>query len=70
MDLFYVKIEPLSTEEVRWFYCSKKNQLKPLVGYDSIRLEREWRLYHYEENPSNHVKKVSIRGGMYEVIFI
>lgn len=62
-----MKVEPLSPEEVRWFYCSKKNQLKPLLGYDSIRLETEWRLYHDEHSSSSDIKKVSIRGGMYEV---
>ena len=38
-----------------------------MLGCDSIRLEREWRLFNFEHCSPNDIKRVPIRGGMYEV---
>ena len=35
-----------------------------MLGDDSLRLENQWRLYHLEKKVA---KRVTIRGGMYEV---
>jgi len=38
-----------------------------MLGCDSIRLENAWRLFHYEHCSADDIKRVPIRGGMYEV---
>ena len=65
--VFFFQIEPLGADEIRWFYSTKKNKLKPMLGCDSIRLEREWRLFNFEHCSPYDIKRVPIRGGMYEV---
>ena len=66
----HLQVEPLNVEEVRWFYCTKKSKMKPMLGCDSIRLENNWRLFHGEHNSADDSKRVPIRGGMYEVQLI
>ena len=38
-----------------------------MLGCDSIKLETVWRSYYYEHSSDEQIKRVPIRGGMYEV---
>nr|XP_039248679.1 phospholipase DDHD1-like [Styela clava] len=59
------KVEGLNVEEVRWFYQSvKKKKWKPFNGNDSISIESEWRCVSRSDS---EIKRVCVRGGMYEV---
>lgn len=59
------QVEKLNVEEVRWFYQSgKKKKWKPFIGNDSISIESEWRCVSKSDN---EIKRVCVRGGMYEV---
>ncbi|XP_076812132.1 phospholipase DDHD1-like [Clavelina lepadiformis] len=62
------KVEKLRVDEVRWFYCTKKKKKwKPLLGFDSIRVEKEWRRYASKKCQEEDVKRICVRGGMYEI---
>ena len=66
----FTKVEPLQEDEVRWFYESKDNKgkvtkLKPMVGYDSLRVERAYR--DLLQNVHAPTERLLIRGGLFEV---
>merc|ERR1719354_1299525 len=66
----YKEVEPLQEDEVRWFYESKDNKgrvtkLKPMVGYDSLRVERAYR--DLLQNVHAPTERLLIRGGLFEV---
>ncbi|XP_051153543.1 phospholipase DDHD1-like isoform X3 [Leptopilina boulardi] len=65
--------DPLSLDEVRWFYCVNKRWTE-FCGYDSLRIEQVWRnrsenadSNNCENNKLQTAERIVVRGGMYDV---
>jgi hypothetical protein len=67
--------EPLTSEEIRWFYKDGVDKRwNEFCGYDSLRIEKIYRerqiLIGQSNNETNNLppaEKIVVRGGMYDV---